>query len=95
MTTDLDKQKIVTKYQCKLACLGYSVASKLGKHKDCDLQDEIRDLKLARALLYRVTAFDTSAGDDDLNEEVNCLTKTELCQILNTLYCTLDKYCDC
>jgi len=95
MTTDLDKQKIVTTYQCKLACLGETIATKLGKYKDCDLANEIRDLKYARALLYRITSYDTSAGDDDTNEEVNGLTKEEICQMLNSLYCTLDKYCDC
>jgi hypothetical protein len=95
MTTDLEKQKIVTKYQCKLACLGGSIASKLATHKLCDLKDDIRDLKFARALLYRITAYDTSAGDDDTNEDVNGITTEELCQMLNAMYCVLDKHCDC
>lgn len=95
MTTDLDKQKIVTKYQCILSCLAGTISDKLAIYKLCDLQNEIRDLKFARALLYRITDYDTSAGDDDANALVNCLTKTELCQMLNALYCTLDKYCDC
>lgn len=95
MTTTLDKQKIVTKYQCKLACLADSISTKLSKHKMCDFKDEIRDLKFARALLLRITSYDTTAGTDEGNALVNCLTKTELCQMLNALYCTLDKHCDC
>jgi len=95
MTTELDKQKIVTKYQCKLACLGDTISKKLGKYKLCNLTDEIRDLKFARALLCRITAYDASAGDDDTNATINNITTEELCQMLNTLYCTLDKYCSC
>jgi hypothetical protein len=95
MTTDLDKQKIVTAYQCKFACLGDTISKKLSKYKLCNLTNEIKDLKFARALLCRITAYDTSAGNDTDNELINCINKKELCQILNALYCTLDKYCDC
>lgn len=59
MRSQLEQAAILQKYQCCFAELAGSISSKLGKHKLCNLVNQLRDMKLARAYLYRVHKYYT------------------------------------
>ena len=59
MKTNLEQVAVLTKFQCCYADLAGIVASKLGKYKLCDLKSQIRDMKLARAYMYRIHKYHT------------------------------------
>lgn len=59
MTTNLEKVAVLSKFQCCYTELAGSVATKLGKYKMCDLKNEIRNMKLARAYILRIHNYRT------------------------------------
>ena len=54
MKTELEQAAILAKYQCCFAELASRVSSKLGKHKLCNMTDDLRDMKFSRAYLLRI-----------------------------------------
>lgn len=59
MKTQVEQVALLSKFQCCYAELGGAVATKLGKYKLCDLKSQLRDMKLARAYLYRIHRYNT------------------------------------
>lgn len=59
MKTQLEQAALLTKFNCCYAELAGRVASKLGKYKLCNLKSELREMKLARAFIYRIHKYNT------------------------------------
>ena len=59
MVTNLEQVALLTKFNCCYAELSGKVASKLGKYKLCNLKAELREMKLARAYIYRIHKYHT------------------------------------
>jgi hypothetical protein len=59
MKTNLEQVALLSKFQCCYAELAGKVASKLGKYKLCNLKSELREMKLARAYIYRIHKYYT------------------------------------
>lgn len=59
MQTNLEQVALLSKFQCCYAELAGKVASKLGKYKLCNLKSELREMKLARAYIYRIHKYYT------------------------------------
>jgi hypothetical protein len=63
MQTNLEQAALLIKFNCCYAELTGKVASKLGKYKLCNLKSELRDMKLARAYIYRIHKYNTLVND--------------------------------
>src|SRR3990167_733634 len=59
MRTNIEKIAVLSKYQCCFAEMAGEVATKLGKGKSCNLVNELRNMKLARAYLNRICSYYT------------------------------------
>ena len=59
MRTELEQAAVLHIYECCMSELANSISTKLGKYKLCDLQSQLRDMKLARAYLYRINKYYT------------------------------------
>ncbi len=59
MRTELEQAALLSKFQCQFVDLANVVAVKLGKHKMCNMLDTLRDMKLARAYIYRIHKYYT------------------------------------
>ncbi len=59
MKTNLEQVALLSKFNCCYAELSGKVASKLGKYKLCNLKSELREMKLARAYIYRIHKYYT------------------------------------
>lgn len=63
MKTNLQQAAVLSNLQCGYAELAGKVASKLGKYKLCNLKNELRDMKLARAYMYRIHKYYTITSE--------------------------------
>lgn len=63
MKTQLEQVALLSKFNCCYAELAGRVASKLGKYKLCNLKSELREMKLARAFIYRIHKYNTLVND--------------------------------
>ncbi len=63
MYTHLEKAALLTKFNCCYAELAGKVATKLGKYKLCNLKSELREMKLARAYIYRIHKYYTLVNE--------------------------------
>lgn len=59
MKTQIEQVALLSKFNCCYAELAGKVASKLGKYKLCNLKSELREMKLARAYIYRIHKYNT------------------------------------
>lgn len=57
MRTELEQVALLSKFQCQFVDLANLVATKLSKYKMCDIKDNIRDMTLARAYIYRIHKY--------------------------------------
>lgn len=70
MRTNLEKAALLLKYQCCFVNLAGEVSTKLGKHKNKDLEDKLRDMKLSRAYLNRIKAYHTLTNPTISNNSI-------------------------
>ncbi len=63
MKTNLEQVAVLTYLECCYSELAGEVATKLGKYKLCKLANQLRDMKLARAFLYRINEYYTIESD--------------------------------
>lgn len=63
MKTNLEQAALLAKFQCCYAELAGKVATKLGKYKLCNLKSELREMKLARAYMYRLHKYYTLSSE--------------------------------
>lgn len=63
MKTQVEQVALLSKFNCCYAELAGKVASKLGKYKLCNLKSELREMKLARAYIYRVHKYNTLVAE--------------------------------
>lgn len=63
MRTQTEQVALLSKFQCCYAELAGAVATKLGKYKLCNLKSELREMKLAKAYIYRIHKYNTVVTD--------------------------------